>query len=145
MTWLGLQYDIVDAQGSHVADWKHPWASTRVATLSFPDSSPHSSHPISLKNKRWGFSAESFVVESTLYVWEKDAVLDKANMTLYRVFGQGDNENKTVVAKYAQKWWGAIVTGGTLVVDEREIDGTVASLTLCVVLKKKRQRAAERS
>jgi len=66
-------------------------------------------------------------------------------MTLYKVSGSGEHERKTEVGKYVQKWWGGFVTGGTVVVDEKEIDGCVACLTLCVVLKKKRQRGAERS
>jgi hypothetical protein len=65
-------------------------------------------------------------------------------MTLYRVTRSSEQQKKVEVGKYAQKWWGSFVTGGTLVVDGKEIDGVVACLTLVVVLKKKRQRAAER-
>jgi hypothetical protein len=68
-------------------------------------------------------------------------------MTLYKVFGIGEQQRKVEVAKYSEKWWGSCTTGGALVVDTREgegIDGVVACLTLVVVLKKKRQRAAER-
>jgi len=71
-------------------------------------------------------------------------------MTLYKVLSKGDGngkvkEERKIVGKYAQKWWGSFVTGGILVVDEESIDGAVAGLTLCVVLKKKRQRGAERN
>ena len=66
------------------------------------------------------------------------------NMTLFKVYGSGAEQKKIEVGKYAQRRWGACVTGGILVVDAKEIDGIVACLSLCVVLKKKRQRAAER-
>ncbi|KAF2689255.1 hypothetical protein K458DRAFT_329533 [Lentithecium fluviatile CBS 122367] len=143
-SWLGLSYTITDDQNELVADWKHPWSSVGEAILTFPETSPHSSHPINLRNKRWGLRTESFVVESQLFFWESDSYWHSTNMTLYKIYGSGENERKKEVGKYAQKWWGGFVTGGTVVVDEKEIDGCVACLTLCVVLKKKRQRAAER-
>ncbi|KAF2023750.1 hypothetical protein EK21DRAFT_94668 [Setomelanomma holmii] len=112
--------------------------------LTFPNDSPHATHPISLRNKRWGLRTESFTVNSVPYFWEMDSLWRATNMTLYRVTGSGNKQRKIEVGKYAQKWWGGFVTGGTFVVDERELDGVVACLTLIVVLKKKRQRAAER-
>lgn len=142
-SWLGLQYSITNDQDEHIADWKHPWASVGEATLTFPEGSSHSSHPISMRNKRWGLRTEIFTVESQPFLWETDSLWHSTNLTLYKVTGKGEFESKTIVAKYAQKWWGAFVTGGTVVVDEKLIDGFVACLTLCVVLKKKRQRAAE--
>lgn len=142
--WLGLKYNITDDQGHTVADWSHPWTSVREAILTFPKDSPHSSHPISLRNKRWGLRTESFTLNSQLFFWEMDSLWHSTNMTLYKVFGTGEHQRKVEVGKYAQKCWGAFVTGGTLVVDAKEVDGCVSALTLCVVLKKKRQRAAER-
>jgi hypothetical protein len=140
-TWLGLQYNITDSQGERIAEWKHPFFSTGSAVLTFPEHSPHCSHPVTLQNKTWGLRTESFVLSSISYEWEADSCWHSTNMTLYRVMG----EERIVVGKYAQKWWGSFVTGGILVVDEESIDGAVAGLTLCVVLKKKRQRAAERN
>lgn len=142
--WLGLKYNITNDQGETVAEWKHPWSSVGEAVLTFPEDSPHSSHPISLRNKTWGLRTEGFTLNSQPYFWEMDSVWHSTNMTLYKVFGSGEYERKVEVGKYAQKWWGGIVTGGTVVVDEKELDGFIACLTLCVVLKKKRQRAAER-
>ncbi|KAF2181990.1 hypothetical protein K469DRAFT_713048 [Zopfia rhizophila CBS 207.26] len=142
--WIGLKNYITDNQDKRIADWKHPWHSCGEAVLTFPDNSEHSAHPISLTNKRWGFRTEAFTVNSVQFFWEMDSIWHSHNMTLYKVFGSGDNERKVEVGKYAQKWWGGFVTGGTLVVDEKEVDGLVACLTLVVVLKKKRQRAAER-
>jgi hypothetical protein len=83
-------------------------------------------------------------VNSQPFFWEMDSLWHSTNMTLYRVTGSGEGQKKIEVGKYAQKWWGGFVTGGTFVVDEKELDGVVACLTLIVVLKKKRQRAAER-
>lgn len=141
--WIGLKYTITDSNGELVANWKHPWTSVGEAILTFPDDSPHCSHPISFKNKRWGLRTESFTVNSVPFIWKMDSLWNSTNSTLYKVLGSGDNEQKIVVGKYGQKWWGSFVTGGTFVVDEKEIDGLVACLSLAVLLKKKRQRAAE--
>jgi hypothetical protein len=143
-SWLGLKYDITDDQNAHVAHWSHPWSSVGEAVLAFPDNSLHSSHAIKLTNKRWGLRTESFVCNSQQYMWQMDSLWHSTNMALYRVTGIGEQQRKVEVGRYAQKWWGSFVTGGTLVVDGNEIDGIVACLTLVVVLKKKRQRAAER-
>jgi predicted porin len=78
-------------------------------------------------------------------MWEMDSMWHSTNMTLYKVTGTGEAEKKVEIGKYAQKWWGGFVTGGTFVLDEDEINGVVACLTLLVVLRKKRQRAAERN
>lgn len=142
--WLGLKYDIVDNQNNIIAHWSHHWTSVGEALLTFPDDSPVSSHPISLRNKRWGLRTESFTINSQPYFWKMDSMWHSANMTLYRIVGSGADQDKIEVGKYAQKWWGGFVTGGILVVDEKELDGFIACLTLVVVLKKKRQRAAER-
>ena len=142
--WLGLQYKITDDQDDMLATWSHPWSSVGEATLTFPDSSPHSPHPISLRNKRWGCRTELFVLNSVPYFWESNSIWHSTNMTLYKIMGSGEAEKKVELAKYAQRCYGGFVTGGTLVVNEEELDGVLACLTLMVVLKKKRQRAAER-
>jgi hypothetical protein len=141
--WIGLKYTVTDSQGDLVAHWKHPWTSVGEAILTFPDDSLHSSHPISLRNKRWGLRTESFTVNSVPFVWKMDSLWHSTNSSLYKVVGTGEHEKLVLVGRYGQKWWGSFVTGGTFVVDEREIDGLVACLTLAVLLKKKRQRAAE--
>lgn len=143
--WLGLKYTITDSQGEQIADWKHPWSSVGEAVISFPENSPHSSHPVSFRNKTWGLRAEAFIVDSVQFLWTMDSVWHSTNMTLYKVYGSGEGQKKVKVGQYAQKHWGSFVTGGTFVVDENEIDGLVASMSLVVVLKKKRQRAAERN
>jgi len=142
--WLGLKYNITNDQNNHVAHWSHPWSSVGQAVLTFPEDSTHASHAITLRNKTWGLRTEVFTLNSQPYVWEMDSLWHSTNMTLYKVMGNGDEAKKVEVGKYAQKWWGGFVTGGTVVVDEKGIDGVVACLTLIVVLKKKRQRAAER-
>ncbi|KAF2014908.1 hypothetical protein BU24DRAFT_371747 [Aaosphaeria arxii CBS 175.79] len=124
--WLGLSYDVLDDQGNKLADWSHPWTSVREATLKFPEDSTHASHTISLNNKTWGLRTESFTINSVPFIWQMDRLWNSNNMTLYRVFGSGDNQRKVEVGKYAQKWWGSFVTGGTFVVNEEEIDGFVA-------------------
>jgi hypothetical protein len=143
--WFSLQYDITDDQDTNLAHWSHPWSSMGKAVLTFPFSSPHSSHTISMHNKKWGLRTETFTLNSQPFFWEMDSLWHSTNMTLYKATGTGEAQKKVEVGKYAQKWWGGIVTGGTFVVDEGEIDGVVACATLVVVLRKKRQRAAERN
>ncbi len=142
--WLGHRWNITDDLENVVAHWNHSWTSVGVARLTFPQTSPHAGHPIVLRNKRWGCRTESFVYNSSDYIWEPDHWWHGKNLTLYRVVGKGEEQKKTPVAKCSQKFYGAFVTGGTLVVDEKEFDGFLACLTLLVVLKKKRQRACER-
>lgn len=143
--WLGLKYIITGSDNQKLADWKHPWSSVGEATLTFPEGSPHSSHTISLKNKRWGLRTESFTINSVPFIWEMNSLWHSNAMTLFKVYGSGEQQKRVEVGKYAQKWWGSFVCGGTFVVDENEIDGFIACLTLLVILKKKRQRAAEKS
>jgi hypothetical protein len=142
--WFAMTFDITDDQNKHLAHWSHPWSSLGEAVLTFPQDSQHSSHPVTLENKTWGLRSEAFTVNSQPYFWEPDSYWHSTNMTLYKVTGSGEAEKKVEIGKYAQKWWGSIWTGGTFVVDDKEIDGTVACLTL-IVLRKKRQRAAERN
>ena len=143
-SWIGLKYDIRDDQTKTIAHWSHPWISAGEAVLTFPAGSTHCSHPIGLKNKTWGLRTESFTINSQPFLWEMDSVWHSHNMTLYRVLGSDEYQKRVEVGKYSQKWWGSCATGGAFVVDGRVIDGTVACLTLVVVLKKRRQRVAER-
>ncbi|KAH8722651.1 kinetochore complex Fta4 of Sim4 subunit, or CENP-50-domain-containing protein [Phaeosphaeriaceae sp. PMI808] len=129
-SWLGLKNNITDGQDNHLAHWSHPWHSGGEAVLTFPEGSTVSGHPISLHNKRWGFRAETFTLNSQPYVWEMDSIWHSTDMTLYRLMGSGDTQKKVEVGKYAQKSWGSFVTGGTFVVDEKELNGYVACLTL---------------
>lgn len=139
--WKGLKYSITDSTDATVCDWKHPWSSVGEAVLTFPADSIHSTHAVSLKNRRWGLRTETFVVDSVPYEWQSDSLFVSQYITLYKVLG----EQRIEVGKYAAKWWGSWSTGGTFVVDTREVDELVAVASLVVVLKKKRQRAAERS
>ncbi|KAK7186100.1 hypothetical protein DPSP01_000700 [Paraphaeosphaeria sporulosa] len=146
INWLGLRHKIIDTQGRLVAEWTHPWTSVGAATLAFTSqAAPEGMHALTLKPRRWGLRTEAFVLNSVQYIWEMDSTWHSTHMTLYRVFGEGETARRETVAKYAEKWWGGIVTGGALVVDGRD-DGMamVACLSAVVVLKKKRQRAAER-
>lgn len=50
---------VADKDGNHIADWKSPILSMGKATLTFPDESEHSSHPIEIKPLGVGRRAES--------------------------------------------------------------------------------------
>lgn len=143
-SWFGRKYSITDSRSTTIAHWSHAWYSAGEAVLSFPAASTLSTHPISLRPKTWGLRTETFTLDSQLFRWEMDSKWHSYSMTLYKVTGRGEAERKTVVAKYSQKWWGSCRTGGALVVDTDAITGILACLTTLVVLKKKRQRAAER-
>ncbi|KAF2816938.1 uncharacterized protein BDZ99DRAFT_564759 [Mytilinidion resinicola] len=138
--WLGLRYTITDVASVPVAEWKHPWSSVGEALLTFPADSTHSTHAVALRNKRWGRRTETFVMDSVTYEWASDSLLVSQYMTLYKVLGS----QRAEVGKFAAKRWGGWSTGGTFVVDTNEVDELVAVLSLAVVLKKKRQRAAKR-
>jgi hypothetical protein len=137
--WLGLKYQIKDEQGNHVAHWSHPLVQLNDALLVFPEKSPHATHPISVRNKTWSLGTETFTCNTHSYVWEMDSLWHTASMTLYKVVGSGDRQAKVKVAQFAKKWWGGAGTGGAFVVDEKELDGVVACLTLLVKLKKNKQ------
>jgi len=100
-SWLGQKYSITDSQSTTVCNWKHPWSSVGEAVLTFPTNSEHSTHPVSLKNKKWGLRTETFVVNSVPYEWQSDSLFVSQYVTLYKVLG----EQRVEVGKYAAKWW----------------------------------------
>jgi hypothetical protein len=136
---VSLKYTVDNSQGDLVANWKHTRTGLGEAILTFPENSQHSLHPIHLKAKSHNTRTEAFTVNSVPFLWEQDSFWNCTNMTLYKVVGSGEHEKKSVVGKYAQRWWGSAGTGGTFVVDENELDGLVACLSLLVFLKKMRQ------
>ncbi|CAO2651902.1 Nn.00g001850.m01.CDS01 [Neocucurbitaria sp. VM-36] len=123
-----------------LATWKHGGASFSKAYLSFPPTSPHSSHSITMAPPKWYKRKNEWVRNSITYSWRCDSKHKANRMTLLKKIGP----KQMVVGRYAQKW-GSWITGGVLLVDDREEDGVLAALTACVMLRRMQQRAAERA
>ena len=85
-------------------------------------------------------------MDSVPFVWEMDSRWHANGMGLFRVTGkgEGEEEEKVEVGRCMQKCWDVLKSNGAaFVVDEGDVDGLVAILSLLVVLKKKRQRQGE--
>ena len=119
-------YSIKDERGEELAQLKLTGSTTGETVITFPEDSPHCHHPISTKNKP--FSPEAFTLNAQSYFWEAEKGLSEKK-TLYRIEGEGQDQRKVQIGKYALG--GAFFSrGGICVVDDREIDGLVACLTL---------------
>lgn len=126
--------------GVELATWKHSAISCGKAEIGFPNDSKHSSHGFTMANVKWYRRTNTWVQDSITYSWHCDSKYKANRMTLLKQIGN----TQTVIARYAQRW-GSWVTGGVLLVDDREVDEVVAVLTTCVMLKRMQQRAAERT
>jgi hypothetical protein len=118
-----------------LATWKPSRGSLASQIFTFPASSPHSSHNITLKRLSAPFRyAEVFVKDSVEYIWKFEGS-SRRRITLLKKIGSWE----TTIAKYRGPYrFGK--TGGTLVVNEAEVDILVAILTCCAELRKVRQR-----
>ncbi|KAF2278744.1 uncharacterized protein EI97DRAFT_218000 [Westerdykella ornata] len=135
------RYGIRDSQGDIIAQWQHPWITTGKTVFSFPEGSPYCSHPVHLAHDNMlknllALRTESFSYNSAKFVWTIDSRWHAHRMSLYRVWGSGPGQKRIEVGRWAQKW--GLRPEGILVVDEREVSGLVACLTLLALMKKKR-------
>jgi len=124
---IGSHLAISDKDGNNVADLKSPILSIGATTLTFPDGSENSSHPIEIKPLGIGHRAESFVKDSVTCTWENERFKIE-NKTLARII---DSE-KMEVARYSQKR--GRDNEGVLVLDAREVGELVSVLTCVEVL-----------
>jgi hypothetical protein len=120
---------VVDATGAKVAEWYSPAMSYGDTTVTFPEDSTHSDHPLSLKALKLTQRAQSFVKDSITYVWVAEKRFKSGSLTLYKASAS----KKVEVARY-QSESGSFVTGGPLVVVTNEVDEVVALLTCLAVL-----------
>jgi hypothetical protein len=114
----------------HLASWESPILALGTATISFPDGSSHSRHPIEVKPLGVGRRAESFVKDSVTYVWEMERFKTELK-SLVKVVG----EERKEVARYAQR--AGRDREGMLVIDEGEVDGLVVVLSCVAVLEQR--------
>lgn len=125
-----------------IAHIHYPIFASGATALSFPPTSRHSSHNITLKTKRWYLRSEYFVKDSVMYEWVPESLMHSRRHVLLRTTG----EVKKEVAKLAMVWAWGFGEGGVLAVDESEdksdggIDGVVAVLGALTAFRKKRQR-----
>jgi hypothetical protein len=131
---------VLDSAGTEVATTKQQAISFGKAWLRFPAGSPHAAHELLLTPVKWYRRTNEWVHNSVPYQWRCDSKYLANRMTLIRRIGGRD----IVVARYAQRW-GSWITGGVLLVDEKEIDPVVAILTCNVMLIRMMLRAAERT
>jgi hypothetical protein len=89
---------VTNRTGTHLASWESPILALGTTTISFPDGSSHSSHPIEVKPLGVGRRAESFVKDSVTYVWEMERFKTELK-SLVKVVG----EERKEVARYAQR------------------------------------------
>jgi hypothetical protein len=107
--------------------------STQIFT--FPEDSPHSSHPITMKRVKIWNRTETFTKDSVEYQWRFDGALRRSRFTLYKLVGG----QEVVVAKYKGPL-PVLKPRGALLIDEKEIDSVVALLSCCGMIRKDRQR-----
>ncbi|EON68786.1 hypothetical protein W97_08044 [Coniosporium apollinis CBS 100218] len=135
--WVASRMIVTSASGAELAAWKAPHWSPGTTTLTFPRNSPHCSHTIEMKPVGFWHRSEHFVKDSVTYTWEMESKLTSSAFTLLKIIGQ----KKVEVARYAQSF--GFTTGGTLILDSREVDELVVVLTCAAMLKKKRLRDQE--
>jgi len=138
--WWSRRFTVESAsEPGKLVEWKGGLMSWSSNVLSFTSGSPHSSHPITMKTKSYWKFREQFVFDSITYTWVSDNAWTNIKYTLYKSIGS----REVRVGRYEQRWK-FLRTGGTLVLNTKEIDDVVGVLTCLVVLLKRRQKEAER-
>ncbi|KAF2099634.1 hypothetical protein NA57DRAFT_55586 [Rhizodiscina lignyota] len=120
-----------------IAEWKAGIHSGSKSFISFPPSSPVSSHNITLKALRFCGRDEGFVLDSIPYVWKVKNWTSKKFKLCKKLRGQEQE-----IGRY----WPSVTfaSGGILVLDTDEVNDVVGIVTCLVMLWKARQRHAER-
>ncbi|KAI9777770.1 MAG: hypothetical protein M1839_008565 [Geoglossum umbratile] len=140
----GTKYGIFENSENgerEIAKWTASCFSTGRSHIKFLEEGGKSRHDITLQ-KPAGISMlsrdESFVFNSVEYLWSYESWYCAHRIQLFRMLPGGE---KQLVARFWQGWdW---KTGGTFVVDARELDEVVGVITCVVELKKRRQRQHE--
>jgi hypothetical protein len=135
----GLPKDEAGAAVIPIANWKGGMFSTSENIISFPELSPYSSHDITIKPfSVWKFR-EQFVKDSVTYEWRPDnALTNNHKFTLFRIIGK----ERAEIGRYVQGW--TLKYGGVLVLDDEEVADVVGVVSMVSVLRKKRQKDAEK-
>jgi hypothetical protein len=124
--------------------WKASRHSRGRNRLVFPAGSPHdraAQGTVEMKpERRFLGRAEAFVVGSVLFTWRMESSWNSRRFTLFEAVGGGE---EVEIARFRQV--SLMRAGGVLVVDPDKIDPVLAATTACVMLRKIRQRQAERS
>ena len=136
---ITLYAGAAQAEGENTSEalitWKPSGAAHSKQSFNFPESSPFSSHDLTMRLTGSFFTRnEAFVKDSVQYLWRFDSKWQYKH-TLYKKIGQSE----MCVAKFRTPFR-AYKTGGTIFVNEDEIDAVVATITSCAMLRKIRQR-----
>lgn len=120
---------VTDSAGTQLAEWHSPIMAYGATHIRFSADSPHCSHELEVKPLKIGRRAQSFVNNSTTYVWETGGRFKSGRMSLYKAIGA----KKIEAARYESDS-GTFIAGGLLVLETREVDELVALLTCMAVL-----------
>jgi hypothetical protein len=100
-----------------------------ITWITFPGGSPHCSHSLKATPLSITQRAQSFVKDSTTYVWEAEKRFKSGCLSLYKAVAA----KKVEVARYESDT-GGFVAGGPLVLETREVDELMALFTCMAVL-----------
>jgi hypothetical protein len=125
-----------------IASWKGN-RQMRSSHYSFPESSPHSSHDITMKRMTVWKRTETFIVDSVQYSWKFNNGYTRSKLTLTRTLGG----RETVVAHFNGLFPHIYQAGVLSIQDDLEDGGkdaynliVLAIMTCCTMLRKDRQR-----
>ena len=118
------------SRSNTLASWKPTARGHARQVFEFPAGSKHAGHALTLAPAADG--TYEFVMDSFEYIWRYDEKA-KRRLSLWKRIGAKDVQ----VAEYRspQRFMN---TGGALAVDEKEVDGLVAILSCCAMLRKGR-------
>ncbi|KAI9764173.1 MAG: hypothetical protein M1840_008655 [Geoglossum simile] len=143
---FGTSYGIFENGGNgdrEIGTWRASCFSTGKSHINFLDEDGKGRHDITLEKlpgMRLFSRDEVFVFNSVQYLWTYESWYCSNRIALYKMLPGGE---KQLVGRFWQGWdWR---TGGTFVMDARELDDAVGVITCVVQLKKRRQRQKEKS
>ncbi|PVI04661.1 hypothetical protein DM02DRAFT_624726 [Periconia macrospinosa] len=144
-----FHYTIINADNSHVAEWKHSPPSTLKGVLTFaPWSLPdRPMHSVTVRPEFFS-RTQRFTIDTRRYRWVMDSLWRTKRMTLYEVIECGRRTKEVPVAKFTrcrwiQAWRPSRGMECVVLVDESQVDSLLACLTACVVSTKFRRQAPD--
>ena len=124
------------SHGRDVASLHAPILAFGTTSITFPPSSEHSSHTLTVSPVSMTTRAQAFVEDSIPYIWEpageghsETASPSSECLSLYKA----DSTKRIEVARYASQS-GKFEVGGILLVQEGEVDVVMSLVTLLGVL-----------
>jgi hypothetical protein len=100
---------ITDAEDAQLAKWHSPVMSYGAPCITFPEHSPHCSHPHNVQPVNIGRRAQSFMKDSSMYLWEAQKRFKSGCISLYKIVAA----EKLEVTRYESDTRG-FISGGPL-------------------------------